>query len=291
MDHGRYLSRLGFDPSGEPRTDLDTLARLQQAHVTTIPFETLSITGDPFGAREGARISLALPDLYGKIVERRRGGFCYELNGLFGWLLGELGFDVERRAAMVVTDGEARPPANHLTHVVTLDRRYLADVGLGTPTMRRPLPIDGTPTRPDAAGVAWRVIESDRPDADFVTQFRRMSESDRSRAIDESNGTDASGGSDGIGGRGAEWVDRYVFRDVPREAGFFDATCEYLASAPESPFTGTPIVTIATENGHLRLGPDRLTRITNSQRTSRSLSSDEWYATLESEFGIRYETW
>ena len=236
MDHERYLSRLGFDPGWEPNRDLGTVARVQRAHVAAVPFETLSITGDPFGTHDGEGVSLAIDDLYGKVVERRRRGFCYELNGLFGWLLALIGFDIERRAAMVVTDGEARPPANHLTHVVALDRRYIVDVGLGVPTMRRPLPLDGTHIRTDSVGVTWRVAPSDRPDADFVTQYRDST-------------TD---GDDG------EWTDRYVFRDVPREMEFFAATCEYLANAPESPFTGTPVVTVATDRGHLKLEPDRL---------------------------------
>lgn len=289
MDHERYLSRIGFETEWAPSHDAGTVERLQRAHVTTVPFETLSITGDPFGVREGEGISLAVDDLYGKIVDRRRGGFCYELNGLFGWLLRELGFDIERRAAMVVTDGEARPPANHLTHVVSLDRRYLVDVGLGTPTMRRPLPIDGTPTRPDAAGVTWRVVESDRPDADLVTQFRGFDGSRATDGDDESDESDRSDRSGDVDRGNAGWTDRYVFRDVPREAGFFDATCEYLASAPESPFTGTPVVTIATDRGHLKLEPDRMTRITNGERTEATLSLEEWYTTLNREFGIHYD--
>lgn len=267
MDHERYLSRLGFDPGWEPNRDLGTVARVQRAHVAAVPFETLSITGDPFGTHDGERVSLAIDDLYGKIVERRRGGFCYELNGLFGWLLARIGFDIERRAAMVVTDGEARPPANHLTHVVALDRRYIVDVGLRVPTMRRPLPLDGTHTRTDSVGVTWRVAPSDRPDADFVTQYRDST-------------TD---GDDG------EWTDRYVFRDVPREMEFFAATCEYLANAPESPFTGTPVVTVVTDRGHLKLEPDRLTRIAGGERTTEALSAEEWYDALDREFGLRYD--
>ena len=256
----RYLDRIGVAPDRVRHTDRETLERLQRTHVTTVPFETLAITGDPFGERDGAGVSLDPTVLYEKIVERERGGFCYELNGLFGWLLAELGFDVEVRAAMVVGDDGAGPPANHRTHVVSLDRRYVVDVGLGIPTMRQPLPLDGS-VREDEASVAWRVVESDRPDVDYATQYR------------ESEG---------------EWTIRYVFRDVPRERCFFESTCEYLATAPESSFTGDPVVTIATERGHTKLTPGSLTRIRGGEERRQSLDADEWYAALEREFGIDY---
>ena len=84
MDHERYLSRLGFDPGWEPNRDLGTVARVQRAHVAAVPFETLSITGDPFGTHDGERVSLAIDDLYGKIVERRRGGFVTNSTGCSG---------------------------------------------------------------------------------------------------------------------------------------------------------------------------------------------------------------
>ena len=284
MDVSAYLARLGPDPVDVRTPNYRALERLQRSHVTTVPFETLAITGDPFGRRDGDGVSLARADLYDKLVERERGGFCYELNGLFGWLLGELGFDVERRAAMVVGDGEARedsegdrarletangeavsggarPPANHLAHVVSLDRRYVVDVGLGVPTMRRPVALDGDATDPDAAGVAWRVVESDRLDADFATQYREP---------------------------GGDWTTRYVFRDVPRETSYFEATCEWLATAPESAFTGDPVVSLATERGHRKLSPGALTHRTAEVERRRSLDEAGWYDALEREFGLDY---
>ena len=262
MNPDRYLARIGLEPSDVRPPDHDALARLQRAHVTSVPFETLSITGDPHGDRDGEGVSLALSDLYAKLVERRRGGFCFELNGLFGWLLAELGFDADRIAAMVLgDDGDPSPPANHHAHLVSLDREYVVDVGLGVPTMRQPLPLDGA-VRTDAAGVEWRVAPSGRPDADYVTQLRQS-------------------GDD-------EWTDRYVFRAVPRELGYFEATCDYLQSAPESPFTGAPVASRATENGHLKLRPSALIRIEDGEESEESIDASEFHDLLESEFGVRY---
>lgn len=268
MNPDDYLSRMGVADDGFATvTDIDrsveTLAHLQRAHVATIPWETLAITGDPYGDFAGEGVILELAALYEKIVQRERGGFCYELNGLFGWLLDEGGFDVERRGACVLgDDGDPSPPANHLTHVVTLDeQRYVVDVGLGAPVMRQPIPLDGTPVT-DGVGATWRFVESDRPDADYLAQFRRP---------------DDQG-----------WTDRYIFSDVPRELSYFEATCEYLQTAPESPFTGDPVVSRATADGHVKLKPDTLTRFADGETTEESVDESTWYRLLDSEFGLEF---
>lgn len=259
LDQERYLSRIGIDPTQGRNHDLETLERLQQAHISAIPFETLSITGDPFGGHDGEGVSLALPELYEKIIERRRGGFCYELNGLFWWLLTELGFEVDRLSARIESNGELGPPADHLTLIVSLDQRYIVDVGLGIPKLRRPLTLNGT-AHTDTSGIEWRITESDRPDADYTIHYREP-------------------GSN-------EWATRCIFRDVPREMGYFEATCEYFELAPESGFRGDPVVIRATERGHTKLSPTTLTRIVDGEPQKRSISEEEWYDLLEREFGV-----
>ena len=264
MDPDRYLARIGLGRSDVDRPTLDAAERLQRAHVTTVPFETLSVTGDPFDAADdGEGVLLDHSHLYEKIVERERGGFCFELNGLFHRLLAALGFDVDRVAArMLGSDGTGRPPANHHVNVVELDgRRYAVDVGMGVPTMRRPLPLDGE-ERTDGIGVDWRVVESDRPDETSLTQYRAPGDDD--------------------------WQDRYLFSDVPRELTYFEATCDYLQRAPESPFTGEPVVSMATDDGHVKLGVDSLTRIVGGEESEESVTEDEWYDVLEREFGLCY---
>src|ERR1043165_756885 len=107
-----YLARIGVP--GPAGADPDALRRLHRAHLAAVPFENLSIhLGEP--------ISLAEDDLLDKIVARRRGGFCYELNGAFALLLESRGAQVTRAAARVY-DGEGRlgPPFDHLALVVRL---------------------------------------------------------------------------------------------------------------------------------------------------------------------------
>lgn len=262
MDPAAYLNRIGVEPKNARTPDLETLERIQRAHVTAVAFENLAIVGDPYGDREGEGVVLSMPHLYEKIVERRRGGYCFELNGLFHWLLDELGYDVDRVAARVTSDGEARPPANHHTNVVELDRRYVVDVGMGIPVMRRPTPLDGTP-RSDEVGVEWRIAESDRPDETYRSEYRSPGDE--------------------------EWSVRYVFSDAPRELRYFEATNDLLQSAPESPFTDGPTVSIATEEGHRKLSKDSLTEMTGGDERERTVTGSEWHATLEKEFGLSYD--
>ncbi len=259
MDVDRYLGRIGLEPGEVRSQSLDSLTTIQRAHVESVPFETLAITGHPWHDALGEGVILEQAELFQKVVEEHRGGFCYELNGLCNWLLADLGFDVDQVVGAVLTDGEPCPPANHLTTIVTLDRRYLVDVGLGVPPMRQPLPLTGS-VREDRTGVAWRATESSRPDADYLTQYRV---------------------GDG------EWVDRYVIRTVPRELSYVEATCEYLTTAPESPFTGDPVVTIGTADGYAKLTPDTLTRFADGDEHNREVTPTEWDDLLDETFGLR----
>ena len=121
-----YLDRIDI---GRPaKADTAALRALHRAHLLAVPFENLSIhLGEP--------ISLEPAGLTGKIVTRRRGGFCYELNGAFALLLSALGFDVRLLAARVFGDDRLGPPFDHLALLVQTtdgDGPWLADVGFGS---------------------------------------------------------------------------------------------------------------------------------------------------------------
>lgn len=130
MDVDAYLELLGL--TGQVAPDLDNLEKLQRAHLSVVPFENLDVF-----ARRGVRTD----DLWSttKIVERRRGGWCFELNGAFAALLEALGYEVTRHAATVLFSETDIP--THLTLEVGLDRPYLVDVGFGD-SFIRPLPLD-----------------------------------------------------------------------------------------------------------------------------------------------------
>src|SRR5438309_4044233 len=112
MDHETvvaYLDRVGVPASAA--SGAVGLRALHRAHQMAVPFENLSIhLAEPISLDEDA--------LLGKIVTRRRGGFCYELNGAFALLLLALGGQVTRVAARVYGDGRPGPLFDHLALVV-----------------------------------------------------------------------------------------------------------------------------------------------------------------------------
>lgn len=121
IDVDRYLARLGVDTA--PSLDLAGLAALQRAHLAAVPFENLDVF-DAVPVRVDTEWSI------NKILDRRRGGWCFELNGAFAALLDELGFDVAMLGAAVLFNGP-NAIVDHLTLEVALDEPYLVDVGFG----------------------------------------------------------------------------------------------------------------------------------------------------------------
>jgi N-hydroxyarylamine O-acetyltransferase len=133
---GRYLQRIAY--RDEPLPDLGTLHGLLRAHVCAVPFENLDV-------QLRRPLTTKVDQAYDKIVRRRRGGWCYEQNGLFGWALAEIGFDVTRVAAAVMrSDRGGIAEANHLALLVRppgSDQPWLADVGFGG-SLLEPIPLE-----------------------------------------------------------------------------------------------------------------------------------------------------
>lgn len=127
-----YLDRIGYGGSTAPNAE--TLAALQYAHLHAVPYENLDLI-------RGIPLSLAIDRLYDKIVLRRRGGYCFEVNALFGWLLAELGFEVTNLFARFWR-GEPNPPPmlrHHVLKVKADGAYYLCDVGVGGIIPRYPV--------------------------------------------------------------------------------------------------------------------------------------------------------
>lgn len=156
-----YLERIGFQ--GPVRPDPETLERLVGAHLAAVPFENLD-------QQMGVPVSTDLAGVYEKVVRRRRGGWCFELNGLFGWLLGEFGFDVSMLGGHV---GPKRPETaaggDHMLLRVVCGEAFLVDVGFGggarAPVPLRPVEVSQPPydlSITDEDGGWWRYCEAGR---------------------------------------------------------------------------------------------------------------------------------
>ena len=247
MNIEAYLKRINYTGSLEPTAE--TLRALQVAHLFAVPFENLSIhAGEPIVLDEDA--------LFGKIVENRRGGFCYEANGLFAGLLRALGFDVTMLAAGVAKrDGGFGPDFDHMTLMVTLAERWLVDVGFGE-SFLEPLLLDSRDQQVQGAG-AFRILEDDP----YLILQRR----------------DDAG----------DWVPQYRFTLQPHTFADYEQMCHFHQTSPESHFTKAPLCSLATADGRVTLSGMRLITTSARQRDDQPLTArDDFDRILRDRFGI-----
>ncbi|HUY47347.1 MAG TPA: arylamine N-acetyltransferase [Streptosporangiaceae bacterium] len=241
-----YLRRIAV--ACQEVVDAAALRVLHRAHQMAVPFENLSIhLGEP--------ISLDQEDLIGKIVNRGRGGFCYELNGAFALLLEAMGAGVSRVAARVYGDGgHLGPPFDHLALVVHLadgSGPWLADVGFGSHSTY-PLLLGG---RHEQADPADRFLLADAEDTDVDVlkdgqpQYRIEL---RERSLDD-----------------------------------FIPTCWWQQTSPQSHFTRNTICSRLTDHGRVTITGRTLIRVSGGSRTERQLPTDEAVLTAyRDHFGI-----
>jgi N-hydroxyarylamine O-acetyltransferase len=245
-----YLERINYHGSLAPTRE--SLSELQVAHLLAVPFENLSIhAGEPIVLEDEA--------LYAKIVKRRRGGFCYEANGLFAALLRALGFDVRMLSAEVANaEGGFNRPFDHMALMVSLDERWLVDVGFGDSFLE--------PLRLDYRGEQMQGSRAYRIDADgdYLILMQR--------------------GDD----NGAEWKAEYRFTTQPHTYADYEEMCRYHQTSPQSHFTRARICSRATPDGRVTLSEMRfITTSRRDGRQERTLTSQEEYEDcLREQFGI-----
>ena len=130
----QYLRKLQLNDF-EPAVNLATLTKLQDAHLKYIPYEN-------FDCLNGKITSLKRHDMFNKVIMHNRGGICFELNGLYNWLLESLGFDVTSYSARFIDKMETYQLRRHRVMCVALgEKRYLTDVGVNSESPRVPLEI------------------------------------------------------------------------------------------------------------------------------------------------------
>lgn len=245
MDKARvtdYLERIGL--AAEPPSS-DYLRRLQLRHLQSVPFESLSI-------HLGERIVLDPDWLFDKIVTRRRGGFCYELNGLFADLLTSLGYDVTLHAASVLLGPEPGPPFDHLVLCAAVNgERWLVDVGFGE-FAHHPLRWDDRGEQPDPSGT-YR-IEA-QPDTDLLVR------------------------------KGDQAIYRLELR--PRTLRDCIPTCWWQQTSPDSHFTQASVCSILTANGRDTIRGRMLIETRGDQRHETNVADDDELLKLYHErFGV-----
>ena len=245
MDLEAYLQRIGHHGARAPT--VEALVQLHRAHMYSVPFENLDI---PLGRP----IVLSLPALFEKVVQRRRGGFCYELNALFGWCLQRLGFEVEMLSGRVFHGGVLGPELDHMLLLVRASEPLIADVGFGD-SFLEPLALG----RGEQAqhGRCYRLVEQGD---DWILHQQIP---------------------------GADWQPQYAFSLLPRKLEDFDSMCHYQQTSPASGFTRKSLCSLATRSGRVTLSNDRLIVTRDGQRQERDVASAaEYLALLRERFGI-----
>lgn len=215
----------------------------------SVPFENLDIG-------LGRKIVCGEDSFIHKIVDRRRGGFCYELNGAFAALLRELGFNVTLLSARVPRqDGGNGPEFDHLTLRVGLEEPWLADVGFGD-SFLDPLRLQAGVEQPQGRR-SFRLVDQH---GSFDVEMREPD---------------------------AAWKRQYSFTLVPRQLSDFEPMCHYHQTSPESPFTRRTICSRATPNGRITLAGWKLIQTRHGKKQESLLNSEEeWRTVLQEQFGV-----
>lgn len=252
MEPLSYLTRISHRPP--VGADLAALRSLHLAHLRSAPFENLDI-------HLGRPIHLGLEHLFTKIVLARRGGFCYELNGLFAWLLRRLGFRVTLLSAGVVrADGSFGPEFDHLVLRVhqpggPCGDDWLADVGFGD-SFLEPLPLV-----PDLVSEqAGRAFKLELHEGRFHLMCLEAD---------------------------AGWRPQYRFTLDERALEDFESMCTYHQRSPASSFTQHCTATIATDGGRMTLADFRLITTRDRVKEERAIVDRRDYGdALIRHFGI-----
>lgn len=246
VDVGAYLERIGF--TEVPKLDLATLTKLQRAHLTSVPFENLDVVA-------GVDVRTDLAWSLEKVIVKRRGGWCFELNGAFSALLEALGFDVKLLGAAVLLDGPNQQ-IDHLTLEVALEKPYLVDVGFGE-SFIVPLEINRPGTQDGGTGTF-----------EFIA-------SDQGLTLTEHDPTGVP-------------MPRYRFKRVNRSLSDFAPASDRLRSDPVLHWSSKPFATRLIDGGpdRITLLKDRLKVVENGRETETWVDQADWADVLRSEFSI-----
>lgn len=236
FDLDAYLERINY--SGDKNTSEETLRKLHIAHTFNVPFENL----DVFYKRP---VRLDEASLYRKIVKNRRGGYCFEMNGIFSAALKRIGFKVSNLLARVAIDDRYYTPKTHQVILVeTENKRWLADVGFGNDGMIAPLLIEENIDQKQFAHV-YRMIK----DTTFGYVLQKKEE-DKYRSL-------------------------YAFTLEECYPEDFEMSNHYTATFPESFFIKMRFCTMPTKEGRITLVDNQLKISKNGFTEERPVKNND----------------
>lgn len=248
FDTDAYLQRIGL--SETPAADVAGLTALHEAHVFAVPFENLDIM-------LGRGISLEPAALFDKLVTRRRGGYCFEQNGLFLMALEALGFTARPLLARVLVDPAGPTARTHQVLLVEMDgRQWLADVGFGIGTLGRPIPMEMDNIEV-IDGASYRITLKEPLGA--TLQRREV----------------------------GDWYDQYAFSLEQVLPVDIQMGNHYTSTSPDVHFTRHRFIRLTHPLGRTDLVEMELSLVRDGEKETRTLSGGEEYlAALKEHFGV-----
>ncbi|WP_136163720.1 arylamine N-acetyltransferase family protein [Sphingomonas flavalba] len=258
FDIAAYLDRIGLAEA--PAPSVEGLGRLQRAHRRAIPFENLDI---PLGYG----ISLEPDAIFAKLVTRRRGGYCFEQNSLYGAALTTLGFTSRPLLARVWLGAEGVPPRTHTLNLVTIDgEAWIADAGFG-----------GSYVPP------MRLVGGAETETDDGARHRLHFDPDHGWTLERRGRYDLT---DGRGPDSAEWYTQCSFSTEEVAPIDLELSNHWTATRPNTRFTTRCIVSLAPPGGFLALTDRTLTISGNGTERIDIDGPAQWRTLLENAFGI-----
>ena len=247
MDLQAYFDRIGYAEGG---TDTERLIRVHRAHITHIPFEDLDVYN-------GKLVSLEPEDLFRKLVTDRRGGYCFEMNGLFAEMVRAMGIPIHGVLARCARGGGVFSPHSHRMNLAVADgQEWICDVGYGGDCFVEPLRFQ-LGLEQTVHGCTYRVVPGEK--VKFAVQILR------------------NGG----------FEDMLGFDDMPALGQDFEMSNFYTNCHPSSIFRKAIMVNRFTETGRYSLSNLTLNEVENGVSRKREVPWEELPAVLEAYFGIR----
>lgn len=233
---------------------LNALNYYAQRYMLTVPFENIDV-------QNGVRISVEVEDIFNKVVNHHRGGFCYEMNTLFKAYLLEKGFKPELMSATIHTPGGGRSlPGSHVSLVVPLnDMYYVADVGFGDlPLQVIPITLPDNPQPvEDVTGTFRAIFDSEAKQIYYVQKYENDS-----------------------------WNTKYEAKFEAKTIHDFDYNIEYNQTNPNSTFVKRLLITMPKEYGRATMSQDYLTLTSQQQKEKFDVTKDNYHQFLTKHFGL-----
>ncbi len=261
------FSRLGLVSPKTITPDRETLFLLQQAFLTTVPYENLDILA-------GVPLSLAEDALYDKIVTRRRGGYCFEVNGFIAVLLRSMGYTVTEYLARYLRGETTIPMRRHrVLRVRAIDGgEWIVDAGIGQESFRVPLPYGDTNTETNDGFRVYRLRRRD-----FYGWVIEEYPIHREDSIGEAH----PDGNEPI------FLPFYSFTEEPQLPIDYVMPSFWCEKHPDSPFTKAPMLAIKTKAGRAAIDGNQLSLYENDTVERRIFGEEEYPALLARYFGIQ----